>query len=193
MVRAGFESRKPSINIFIYMESIEKKVTDAILQRASTSIEIEGKTYPIAPATPATLILVSELVADMPSINTESENIFLETLHAAKDCSVIGDIVATLILGAKRINENNIVTVPQRYRTLRFSWKKMRWVHEYKTVQKEMTELSYLSKLILENCSPSVISEVISKRLIDMGISDFFGLTTSLSAANLIKRTREVE
>lgn len=175
------------------MESIEKKVTDAILQRASTSIEIEGKTYPIAPATPATLILVSELVADMPSINTESENIFLETLHAAKDCSVIGDIVATLILGAKRINENNIVTVPQRYRTLRFSWKKMRWVHEYKTVQKEMTELSYLSKLILENCSPSVISEVISKRLIDMGISDFFGLTTSLSAANLIKRTREVE
>lgn len=175
------------------MESIEKKVTDAILQRASTSIEIEGKTYPIAPATPATLILVSELVADMPEISTDSENLLFETLRTAKDCIVIGDIVATLILGAKRVNEKNIVTVPYRYQTMCFSWKKMRWVTVYKTAMKEMTELAYLSNLILENCSPAVLSEVISKRLIDMGISDFFGLTTSLSAANLIKRTREVE
>ena len=175
------------------MESIEKKVTDAILQRASMSVEIEGNIYPIAPATPATLILVSEFVAEMPEINTDSENLLFETLRTAKDCAIVGNIVATLILGARRINEKRIVTVPHRYKSRRFSWKNLRWVTAYKTVQKEITELEYLSTLVLENCSPAVISEIVSKRLIDMGISDFFGLTTSLSAANLIRRTREVE
>lgn len=175
------------------MESIEKKVTDAILQRSSLNLEIEGKVYPIAPATPATLILVSELVAEMPEIKTDAENLLFETLRTAKDCKVIGSIVATLILGAKRIKENNVITVPHRIQTSCFSWKKFRRVASYKTVNKEMTELEYLSDIILENCTPSVISEIVSKRLLDMGISDFFGLTTSLSAANLIKRTREVE
>lgn len=175
------------------MESIEKKVTDAILQRSSLDIEVEGKVYPIAPATPATLILVSELVAGMPEINTDAENLLFETLRTAKDCKVIGTIVATLILGAKRIKENNVITVPRRVQTSRFSWKQLRKVTLYKTVTKEMTELEYLSDIILENCTPAVISEIVSKRLMDMGISDFFGLTTSLSAANLIRKTREVE
>lgn len=175
------------------MESIEKKVTDAILQRSSLNIEIEGNVYPIAPATPATLILVSELVADMPEINTDAENLLFETLRTAKDCKVIGTIVATLILGAKRIKENNVITVPYRVQTSSFSWRKLRKVTSYKTVAKEMTELEHLSGIILENCNPTLISEIVSKRLMDMGISDFFGLTTSLSAANLIRKTREVE
>ena len=67
------------------MESIEKKVTDAILQRASLSIEIEGKEYPIAPATPATLILVSELIAEMPEVRSDVDNILFETLRTARD------------------------------------------------------------------------------------------------------------
>lgn len=175
------------------MESIEKKVTDAILQRASDSIEIEGKVYPIAPATPATLILVSELVANMPEIATEGENLLFETLRTAKDCSVIGEIVATLILGAKRIKEHRLVTRERVFTYNRFSLRKFDLVLTRKTFTEEVEEIDYLSELILDNCSPEVLSQIVSKRLLDMGISDFFGLTTSLSAANLLRRTREVD
>ncbi len=175
------------------MESIEKKVTDAILQRTSSVIEIEGKEYPIAPATPATLILVSELVSELPVIHDDAENILIETLRTARDCKVVGKIVATLILGAKRIKENNVVTIEEESHSRHFSIRKMRFIDEVKKDIYEFNELEYLSTLVLENCTPATLSQIISKRLIDMGIADFFGLTTSLSAANLLKSTKEVE
>lgn len=174
------------------MESIEKKVTDAILQRASLSVEIEGRNYPIAPATPATLILVSELIAEMPEIRSDADNILFETLRTARDCKVVGRIVATLILGAKRIKEHHTVTVEKVSKSRRFSWRKLRFINEVKKDIEEVSELEYLSMLILENCSPATIGQVVSQRLIDMGLSDFFGLTTSLSEANLLKSTKEV-
>ena len=175
------------------MKSIEQKVTDAILQRASLSIEIEGREYPIAPATPATLILVSELIAEMPVINSNADNILFETLRTARDCKVLGRIVATLILGAKRIKEKRTIAVEKTTRTRSFSWKKLRFIEELNKEVEEVDELEYISTLILENCSPASIGQVVSQRLIDMGLSDFFGLTTSLSAANLLKSTKEVE
>ena len=174
------------------MESIEKKVTDAILQRASLSIEIEGREYPIAPATPATLILVSELIAEMPEVRSNVDNILFETLRTARDCKVVGKIVATLILGAKRIKENRSLTIEKESSSRRFSWRKLRFINEVKDIE-VVSELEYLSTLILENCSPAAIGQVVSQRLMDMGLSDFFGLTTSLSEANLLKSTKEVE
>lgn len=175
------------------MESIEKKVTDAILQRASLSIEIEGREYPIAPATPATLILVSELIAEMPEVRSNVDNILFETLRTARDCKVVGKIVATLILGAKRIKENRSLTIEKESSSRRFSWRKLRFINEVKKDIGVVSELEYLSTLILENCSPAAIGQVVSQRLMDMGLSDFFGLTTSLSEANLLKSTKEVE
>ena len=161
------------------MESIEKKVTDAILQRASLSIEIEGKEYPIAPAT--------------PEVRSDVDNILFETLRTARDCKVVGKIVATLILGAKRIKEHRTLTIEKVSSSRRFSWRKLRFINEVKKDIEVISELEYLSTLILENCSPATIGQVVSQRIIDMGLSDFFGLTTSLSEANLLKSTKEVE
>ena len=175
------------------MESIEKKVTDAILQRASLSIEIEGKEYPIAPATPATLILVSELIAEMPEVRSDVDNILFETLRTARDCKVVGKIVATLILGANRIKEHRTLMIEKVSNSRNFSWRKLRFVNEVKKEFEEVSDFEHLSTLILENCSPATIGQVVSKRLIDMGLSDFFGLTTSLSEANMLKSTKEVE
>lgn len=173
------------------MESIEKKVVDTILQRASTSLEIEGQVYPIAPATPATLILVSELIAQMPEIQSEPENPLFETLRTARDCKVVGKIVATLILGAKRIKEGRTIKKEVETRSRRFSWRKMRYVTEVIKEFEEVNELEYLSTLVLENCSSETLMRVINNRIIDMGWNDFFGLTTSLSVANLLS-TKEV-
>lgn len=173
-------------------ETIEKKVTDAILQRASVTLEIEGREYPISPASPATIILVSELVATMPAVDSQADNILFEVLRTAKDTAVIGKIAATLILGAKRIREQKTIMAERVVPFKRFSFKKMRLVNSFKVEKFEVNELEYLADLILLNCSNVALREVVETRLTNMEIGSFFGLTTSLSAANQIKRTREV-
>lgn len=176
------------------METLEKKVTDTILQRSSENLEVEGNVYPIAPPTVATIILISELIAEMPEVDINADNILWEVLNKAKNCKAIGKIAATLILGAKRTLEHRTITVDKVVPCRKFSWRKFRWVtNHYRKEQVEVEELEHLSTLILENCSSKVLREVITKRLNDIGIGDFFGLTTSLSEANLLKRTKEVE
>ncbi len=176
------------------METIEKIVTDAILQRSSDSLEIAGNVYPIAPPTPATLILISEQIAEMPEVRLDADNILFEVLNKAKDCKPLGKIVATLILGAKRVNEHRTIIVDKVIPKRVFRWRKLRWETEYfYKKQVEIDEFEHLSTLILEECTNKTLREVVTKRLNNMQISDFFGLTTSLSEANLLKRTKEVE
>lgn len=176
------------------METIEKRVTDTILQRSSDTLEIDGNVYPVAPPTPATIILISEQIAEIPEMNLDADNILFEVLNKAKHCKAIGKIAATLILGAKRVLEHRKIAVDKIVPHRKFRWRKLRWVTEYyHREQVEVNELDHLSTLILENCSNKTLREVVTKRLNDMEISDFFGLTTSLSEANLLKRTKEVE
>lgn len=175
------------------METLEKKVTDAILQRSSDSLEFAGNVYPITPPTPATLILISEQIAEMPEVRLDTDNLLFEVLNKAKDCKAIGKIAATLILGAKRINEHRRITVEKVVPCRAFSWKRLRWATTcYRKERVEVDELEHLSTLILEECSNKTLRELVTKRLNNMQISDFFGLTTSLSEANLLKRTKEV-
>lgn len=175
------------------METLEKKVADAILERASDSITIEGKEYPIAPPSPATLILVSELVATMPIVKKDAENALYEVLSTAKDLSVIGKIVATLILGAKRIKEHRKIEISHTEKSKRWSWRKFRFMFSERKTTKEIEELDYLAEKILEEVTPATLLKVVIKRIGNMQVMDFFELTTSLSAANLLKRTKEVE
>lgn len=175
------------------METLEKKVADAILERASDSITIDGKEYPIAPPSPATLILVSELVSTMPIVKRNSENALYEVLSTAKDLSVVGKIVATLILGAKRIKEHMKVTVAHVEHSKRWSWRKFRFVSSDSITTKEVEELDFLAEKILEEVTPETLLKVVIKRIGNMQVMDFFELTTSLSAVNLLKRTKEVE
>ena len=174
------------------MDNLEKIVADTILQRASDTIVIDGVEYPITPATPATLILVSELVSTMPSINRNADNILYEVLSTAKDLSVIGKIVATLILGAKRIKERRYVTIQDETETKRWSWKRLRFVTSRTTIETKVLEVDYLAERLLNEVTNHTLIQIVTKRLGMMQIGDFFELTTSLSEANQLKRTREV-
>ncbi|MEG2281741.1 MAG: hypothetical protein RSB93_00770, partial [Rikenellaceae bacterium] len=89
-------------------KKIENKVADTILQEPQ-EVEVGGVKYSVAPPTTATLIRVSELVSEMPHIKMTSKNILYEVLNVAKDCRVIGDIIAVLILGDKNRIERKIV------------------------------------------------------------------------------------
>lgn len=166
-------------------QTIESKVADAILERKIGSVEIEGKTYDIAPPTLATLILVSEMVSTLPVVERVPNNqIVNSVLHYAKDYRKLGDICAVLILGAKNLTQEVEETHTRRILGLF----KRRYMAK-RTIDRK----AELSRLITENMRPSVVFNIIVKRLQDMEVGSFFSITTSLSEANILKPTKEVE
>ncbi|MCC8175532.1 MAG: hypothetical protein LIO91_03770 [Bacteroidales bacterium] len=175
------------------METLEQKVADCILQQTSDTLEIEGHSFEICPPTPATLILISKLVSQLPVFDDKAENMMYEVLRTAKDLSIVGDICAAFIIGAKRIKENRkVVTKSVEYKH-RWSWRKLRKVTEPIVTARETTEFKWLAEELLYEVTNETLVRLVAKRLSMMQMADFFALTTSLSVANHLKRTKEVE
>ncbi len=159
-------------------ESIEKKVADTLLQK-SKEIIIGGANYSVAPPSTATLILVSEMIAEIPDIDVQKESDILSwSLRNAKDCCFIGDIVATLILGAKGITEE-IEVIESKF----FGFQK-------KKVIVTINHKELLSKKILQELTPKELSELAAKLFEGMEIGFFFQIITFLLEVNLTKRTK---
>ena len=174
-------------------KTLEEQVASTILQASTIgkTITINGEEYEITDPTPATLMMVSAEVSNMPKVNRDSENILVEVLRTAKDSvPIIGRIAAILLLGAKRISQHREITVEETKK--RWSWRKFRFVKET-TISSKGWEMDYLAHRITTDLTISTISDFISKRLGEMQVGDFFGLTTSLSAVNILKQTKEVE
>lgn len=105
-------------------------------------------------------------------------------MHYAKDFKQLGDIVAVLILGAKGLTE----TVTRKVVKKRFFGLIKSEKEEIITIDRK----AELSKLVLDNIRPSVMLNIIIRRLNDLEIGDFFGITTSLAEANILSPTKEV-
>lgn len=82
-------------------KTAESKVAESILQE-SKAIEVGGKVYKVASPSIGTLIKISEFISHMPEMNTEAEDPIGEALRVARDCGVIADVFATMIIGAKK-------------------------------------------------------------------------------------------
>lgn len=147
-------------------ETLESKVANVLLQK-ETEIQIGKKTYKAAPPTLATLIAVSELISKLPHYHLDGENVVTESLHIAKDCKVIGDIIAVLILGAK----------PPTPRTFLLRW-----------LRREKQDQQRLATEILHELSPTQLHSTMAALLNSLNIADFFALTTFLLDINLTKK-----
>ncbi len=163
----------------------EQRVAQTILQQPE-EITIGDKTYIIAPPSTATLILVSGAVSRLPHIELDEKKIMEESLYVAKDCEVLGEIAATLILGAKHIND----TVESRHiEKKRHLWGLFSTKHE---VVKIETKKDRLCRELMEEATPRDLHNLIAKALLKMQIADFFGLTTFLTGINLMRPTKVV-
>lgn len=158
-------------------KTIEQQVAETILQRA-TEVKVGDKTYHVAPPTTATLILVSEAVSQLPHLRLDDKNIVGEVLSVAKDCRVLGDVAAILILGAKGLTD----TVKRR--------KRFAWFSRRAEVTETIDRKAELSRELLENYSPSALHNLIASLLSGMDLGDFFGLTTFLTEVNLLRQTK---
>lgn len=170
----------------------EQRVAEAILQGSlkGKDFEVGDEKYTVTEPTPATLMMVSAEVAKMPQVNANTDNVLHEILRKAKDTEVLGRIAAILIIGAKRIKEHRqkpICLTPERLNFFK------RITTPFRGEGRTVEEIDWLSEYLLENVTIKTLAELISVRLAEMQIGDFFGLTTSLSAVNIIKATKEVE
>lgn len=163
--------------------TIESRVAATILERSVGSLEIEGVTYHIAPPTLGTLILASEIVSFFPQINDveDKQRVFL-ALFRAKEFKRLAELAAVLILGAKHQYEQREQSVVKR--------SLFGLIRRKKTKIVEVDVRAELAQKILDNVRPSVLFDVIIKRLRDNEIMTFFAITTSLNVANILKPTK---
>lgn len=184
-------------------ENIESQVAKTVLQQREEII-VGGEVMEVAPPSSATLILASEEAAKLPRIKLDSENIAGEVLFVAKDCRVLGDLVAILILGAKGLTEVVKVAETAEKTVERIVYDEYLFglIKRPKTITETITETTYkeevidrkaeLAKKLLEDITPRELHNLTVRLLKALQIADFFGLTTSLIEINLIRQTREV-
>ena len=164
-------------------EKIEKKVANAVLQQAE-EVKIGVETYYAAPPTIATLILASEAISRLPSRAFNKENVMGEVLANATECKPIGEVAAILILGAKAADEWQKSFEKQRKK---FLWGLVR-LNVRKAVYRKAKDV--LAEKILHTLSPAELNALLGELMKRMQVADFFGLTTFLIEANMLKQTK---
>lgn len=148
-------------------QTIEQQVGKAVLQQGD-AIFVGGKRYTVAPPSTATLILVSEAISTLPRVSLDNGKILEESLSIARECRVLGDIIAVLILGAKKASKHGIIN------------------------RLFLRRRDRLAKKLLEELSPAELHALTATLLKSMQVGDFFGLTTFLLEINLLRPTKVV-
>ena len=175
--------------------TLERKVAITILEEPIGEIAIGDDIYRVPAPTTATLIAVSALISELPELDLTVADDFLaaEVLSHAGAGRTLARIAATLMLGAKRIREEREIEVEDRSETgnaLRRCRGRLAW---FRPKTWRVKELDYVSNLLEESCTHGKLREIIYTLIKESGLDDFFYLTTSLRAKNLLQRTREVE
>ena len=157
--------------------TIEGLTGDAILQTPK-KIKIGGKTYEIAKPTVATVIRISELVSELTDAKVESDDkgskILSYILENAKDCKVLGEIIATLICGYHK--KQTIVKT---------------FFHGI--IRYRINPIKRLSDKILEEMSSEEMNMAVARLLGTQQLAFFFSTIISLKEKNLIKPTKKKE
>lgn len=168
------------------MAHIETKAANTVLQKP-IEVSIGGKQYSVPAPTLATLILISESVSRLPSIDRKDP--VRSSLAYAKNAPLIAEIVAIAVLGAKNLSE--VVESTQTI-TKRYLWGLIRRDKEI-NVRQTIDRKAELAKCILETLTPRDTYQTLLNILGTMQLGDFFGLTTFLTEINLLRQTKVVE
>lgn len=167
------------------MKTTEQKVSDTILQKP-IEVSVGDRKYTAAPASTATLILVSEAISLLPHAKLDPERLVEDSLSIAKDCRPLGEIAAILLLGAKNLKET--VKVRQKVEKRRlFGLVKVTETIETERVIDRKAELA---TELLDDLSPRELNNLVVSLLQKMELGDFFGLTTFLTEINLLRPTK---
>ncbi len=163
-------------------KTIEQIVADAVMQKPLGTFSFGDREYVIDRPRLATLVEVSALISRIPQVNMNAdiENQATEVLRVAKDCRILAEIAAVIILGVKHTTEERTIEKRRLFGLIKHK----------ETVKVNLRE-ELADKLLLE-MSPRDLADLISATLHNQQLSVFFGVITSLNEVNLLKPTSEV-
>lgn len=161
------------------MSTIEQIAAETILEEP-IEVVVGQQTMKVSKPSVATLIEVSRLVSTLPSMEKEDGGSALTFVLAnARDCEVLGDICATLVLGKKHLVEER--------KTVRTRFFGLVREERIETIDRRRE----LAREILENMSGEEMVELVTNCLETHKIAFFLKLTISLDEANVLKRSRK--
>lgn len=137
-------------------------MSKTILQQP-VKVNIGSREYSVPQPSIGTLILASEAISKLPAFNISMKDTRQETLRIARDCNVIGDIVAIFILGAKNIKTDAKYLFGIRRKKL--------------------------AKKIIDNVSPVQLNEILAEILGSLQTDFFLGTLDFLIKVNMIHPT----
>lgn len=146
------------------MGTIEQQVSETLLQQTET-IMLGKHKYKVAKPTIATLIATSASISEMPQINISEDNVVADVLRNAKDTTVIGKIVATMVVGVRK-GVDPLSAMLNRIK-----------IHK-------------CQRRVLNTLTPSELIKLVYQLFGKMQLSDFFGLIAFLSGVNIAKPTK---
>lgn len=173
-------------------KTIESRVASAILQNAE-SVVVNGTEYKVEQPTLATLAMLSGLVSTLPDYDMGQSVIANVLAHAGQAAGTLARIAALLILGAARVRECRTATLETTTMHRRWSWHRMRRTDMPQVERRTVSEYDRLAHDLEQGTSPADINSIITKRLCDMQVGDFFAVTASLKGQNILAATREAE
>lgn len=162
--------------------SPETRLADALLERPTT-LELGGRSYPLAPPTLATLILVSEELSQLPpdllSYDKGEDSPLIVALRTARHAHGLSRALARLILGAR----------PPMSRTERLRQQLHRLAPRLFAAPDALERLALEIEQTTSAHDLALSFVSLTQRL---EVQDFFAFTTFLSALRLTQPTREV-
>lgn len=161
-------------------KTIEGLVADTLLQNSKT-VEVNSCIYDVAPASTATIILVSKCISRIPDFDMDKTDVLGTSLRIGKDCRFLGEVAAIMILGATNLTEKKTI-----YKTK--LWGLIKYEEEQIVNRKEE-----LTNDLLLYKTPKQLYSICADLFSSMEFGDFFGLTAFLRGINLIKPTRKAE
>lgn len=164
-------------------KTIEQEVADTILQREET-IQVGKHKYTIAPPSVATLVLASEIISRMPHLKMDETKVIEDSLAIAKDCKELGILAATLVLGAKHVND----IVCKFEIQLKFYLFGLFHTKRRRTIERKHIEV--LAEELMEDLTPRELQSLVAQILQRMQVGDFFALTTFLTEISLTRPTK---
>lgn len=159
------------------MENIEKETAETILEQPLT-IKIGNDEYKVERPTIGTLLMLSTVTSELDGVDMpeDEKNPLYSTLQAAKAAPLVAKAAAIMILGAKRIREEE-----SRSRTGIIGKKR------------EKTELEALTEKLMYDYTPREIYTAMVTLLGGLQLQDFFALFASLRHQGLARPTREAK
>lgn len=159
-------------------KTFESMTADTLLQRVQ-SITIGGVEYVVAPPTLATLVLVSEEVSYLPQVVLDPAKHVEDALREARNFRTLADVMAILILGAKRL------TIEEEYTT--------RVLGIFKRKRKRVVNMKQRVAEAMMNVELSELLVALTTILKMMQTEHFFAIATFLTSINLTKPTKVAE